>query len=336
MLLSVLITSHNQGEMLRRCVNSVLEQKIPFEYEIVISDDDSADDTWRIAEELVSQHKEIKAIRFNTDNCAPLNRCQRCAFNQGNAYNNSTGKYFTHIDADDFLCEGTRVLEKQVLLLEQYPECSCCMANNYVLNENEELSQKILFGKGEIETGQIVTADEYNANYWRVDHAFVYRRNKTENPTALFGGYYDDTIITYYHILWGDIVCLNEAGYVYVQYKTSIWNEIKVSQENYLMCSVLMVPALISVWRKKILSCRKKTIELLSAIQFMLSGGKLHEDNLAYIRNLPKQSRLVGLINKELTVLDKAYLMMMVLLLKIKKRTSFVPLNGVLNLLLYK
>ena len=66
MLLSVLITSHNQGEMLRRCVNSVLEQKIPFEYEIVISDDNSADDTWRIAEELVSQHKEIKAFRFNT------------------------------------------------------------------------------------------------------------------------------------------------------------------------------------------------------------------------------------------------------------------------------
>ena len=123
---------------------------------------------------------------------------------------------------------------------------------------------------------------------------------------------------------------------MYVQYKTSIWNEITASKENLLMCPVLMVPALIPKWRKKILCCKEKTVEMLMAIQFMLSGGKLHEDNLAYMRNLPKQSRLLGLINKELTVLDKTYLNMMVLLLKIKKRTSFVPLNGVLNLLLYK
>ena len=43
MLLSIVVISHNQREQLKRCIDSILAQKIPFEYEVLISDDASND-----------------------------------------------------------------------------------------------------------------------------------------------------------------------------------------------------------------------------------------------------------------------------------------------------
>ena len=90
-LLSVLITSHNQGPLLERCVNSVISQSLPFEYEVVISDDYSTDGTWEIAQSLSERYAQVKAVQCNTDDYHPVNRCQRCGWNQCNAYRNSSG-----------------------------------------------------------------------------------------------------------------------------------------------------------------------------------------------------------------------------------------------------
>lgn len=314
--------------MLRRCVDSVLEQKIPFEYEIVISDDNSADDTWEIAEELASQHKEIKAFRFNTNDCAPLNRCQRCAFNQGNAYNNSTGKYFAHIDADDFFCEGTKVLEKQVLLLEQHPECSCCMANNYRLGEGEEATNALLDNPHSYDNGYVLSSEDYIANYWRIDHAFVFRRYVHENPTLLFGGYYDDTLITDYHVQFGDIVCLNDAGYVYVQRKQSIWNEVVAKGEHLVLgCSALYVPSLISHWKRTIHRSIWHRGQVLSVVQWILSNNHMENGNWSYLNDISTKPKLVSLLNKKLSWLDKVYLNALKWNIKILKHVSFEPLH---------
>ena len=64
MILSVLIISHNQKELLRRCIESVLQQNLPFEHELIISDDASTDGTWELAQEYAEKLKEKYNILY--------------------------------------------------------------------------------------------------------------------------------------------------------------------------------------------------------------------------------------------------------------------------------
>lgn len=325
-LLSVLITSHNQGPLLERCVNSVISQPLPFEYEVVISDDYSTDGTWEIARSLSERYVQVKAVQCNTNDYLPVNRCQRCGWNQCNAYRNSSGKYFAHIDADDFFCEGTEVLRKQVELLESLPDCSCCMANNYRLGDGEEAANAWLDNPHSFENGYIMASEDYIANYWKIDHAFVYRRYVHEDPTELFGGYYDDTLITDYHVQFGDIVCLNDAGYVYVQYKDSIWNEVVATNDSVVLNAAMIVPALLPKWTELFLQSRNLLCQLLGVAKWIHLGHRLQEGNLAYLKGLPRQNKLVGMMNRDLSLAERVYLVLLILNLKMLKHVSWKPL----------
>ena len=333
-LLSVLITSHNQGVLLERCVNSVLVQSLPFKYEIVISDDNSTDETWEIAKRLSDLHPQIKAIQCNTDDFSPVNRCQRCGYNQCNAYRVSSGKYFAHIDADDYFVQGTEVLKKQVELLELNPSCACCMANYYLLNDGEDVSDVVLACPNTFQTGQILPAEEYIAKHWRSDHSFVYRRNIEEDPTKLFGGYYDDTLITDYHLQFGNIVCLEDAGYVYVQYEQSIWHEVIASKDDKLMCHIMYIPYLLPKWAKVYFYSRKHALQLLIAAKIIYLGHWLQKENYAYLREMPNKSKLVKLMNHDLNFCEKSKLALLIVYLSVLKFVPVKPLYWMLYIIL--
>ena len=334
LLLSVLITSHNQGALLERCVNSVLAQSLPFKYEIVISDDNSTDGTWEIAKRLSDSHPQIKAVQCNTDDFSPVNRCQRCGWNQGNAYRVSSGKYYAHIDADDFYIQESEVLKKQVEILEQNPSCACCMANYYLLNDGEDVSNVVLASHDTFQTGEILPAEEYIANHWRSDHSFVFRRYNDEDPTKLFGGYYDDTLITNYHLLFGDIICLEDAGYVYVQYKQSIWHEVTASKDDRLMCPIMYIPYLLPKWAKTYFYSRKHTHQLLVAAKYIYFGHWLQKENYAYLQGLPNKSRLVKLMNHDLTFCEKSKLFLLLIYLLVLKYVPCKPLYWILYIIM--
>ena len=53
------------------------------------------------------------------------------------------------------------------------------------------------------------------------------RRHPEVDCTALYGKYFDDTIITLHHLQFGPVVFLYRADYVWVQYKTSITNTLR-------------------------------------------------------------------------------------------------------------
>lgn len=309
-----------------RCIDSILAQPLPFEYEIIISDDASTDGTWEVAQEYAKCYPQIQAIQCNTDDYHPVNRCQRCGWNQCNAYRHSSGKYFAHVDADDFFCEGTEVLMKQVDLLESHPRCSCCMANSFRLGEGEEATDALLDNPHAYDNGYVLSSEDYIANYWKIDHAFVYRRYVHEDPTELLGGYYDDTLITDYHVQFGDIVCLNDAGYVYVQYKDSIWNEVVATNDSIVLNAAMIVPALLPKWTELFLQSRNLLCQLLGVAKWIHLGHRLQEGNLAYLKGLPRQNKLVGMMNRDLSLAERVYLVLLILNLKMLKHVSWKPL----------
>lgn len=92
---SIIIPNYNQGHFLERSVSSAMKQTLsPSEYEIIIVDDGSKDNSLLVAQNIISQNKthDIKLIKKSNGGTAS-------ARNAGMA--NSSGKYIGFLDADD-------------------------------------------------------------------------------------------------------------------------------------------------------------------------------------------------------------------------------------------
>jgi len=111
--LSVIIPSYKFDKYILQCVESVLSQKTNFDFEILIRDDHSGDDTNRILIENFSQDPRIK-IFLSEEN---LGACGNIRF----LLENCKGKYVTILDGDDYL-NNDHKFQMQVDFLESNPE----------------------------------------------------------------------------------------------------------------------------------------------------------------------------------------------------------------------
>lgn len=315
MLLSIIVISHNQKDKLKRCIDSILSQPLPFEHEIIVSDDSSKDGTWELAQEYASRYSPIRAYSCNTDDYNPANNSERSGWNRCNGYKHSTGKYIAHVDGDDFFIEGSDIYQKQVGLLESHPECSCCMANDYTLKDGEDISQATLRHSEILQTGEILSSEEYIKKYFRESHCFVYRRNPDVNPVELYGGFYVDTMITDHHLLFGDIVCLNDAGYIYVQYGNSIWAKNCQTKDHLVFAHALYIPLLIPKWRYVFLKSPNHLSRILETIKLAYYGYNIRQDNLNWIHYFDVY--IYKTFNRKLNIIDKCRLLFLYVYIKV-------------------
>ena len=253
MLLSIIIITYNQREEFRRCIDSVLAQELPFEHEIIVSDDRSTDGTWELIEEYVAKYPDlIQGYRCNSDECQPDVTSHRSGWNRCNAYPHARGKYIAHVDADDYFRPGADVYKRQVEMLERHPECSLCMANILRVDEEHHLSEGQLWHEKEsFFNGQVIDKHDFvRRNIFILNQAFMMRRNPDVDPVALYGKRYVDSVITFHHLQFGSVVCVDACDYVYVRHKGSIATGIATTQDRVVLwCLGLYIPALIPYWR---------------------------------------------------------------------------------------
>lgn len=245
-ILSIIVISHEQREELRRCLDSILAMTMPFEYEIIVSDDRSTDGTREMLEKDYAD--KVIATYCNSDegNCA--NNSQRSGYNRCHAYPLAKGKYIAHVDADDYFREGADVYVKQVTALEAHPECFLAMSNCLVARTYDiENAEPWPFPR-KMADGEIIDAEEFlSKNYFRLNQCFMLRRNPDVDPVSLYGNRYVDAVITYHHLQFGKIVYVNACDYVYVKNEGSV-TEVLVHQHwdrGVMWCLGLYIPLLI-------------------------------------------------------------------------------------------
>lgn len=122
---SVIIPLYNVENYLEKCVDSILNQTYT-NFEIIMCDDCSTDDTLKKAKELAKKDSRIKVLENsrNLKSGATRNKC----------IENATGKYILIQDADDY-SEKTRI-EKEVKALEENPEYGFVSSAIYRFDEN--------------------------------------------------------------------------------------------------------------------------------------------------------------------------------------------------------
>ncbi|MGF1669603.1 MAG: glycosyltransferase [Balneolaceae bacterium] len=128
-LVSVIIPTHNRSDLLKRAVNSVLEQTWR-KFEIVIVDDASDDDTQQVLQELSKAHP-VNVIRNKTSKGASVSR--------NIAISNAKGEFIAGLDDDDFWRP-----ERIERLMEGFDEgiSAVCSNDRMVFGEKEIVWKK--------------------------------------------------------------------------------------------------------------------------------------------------------------------------------------------------
>ena len=121
--MSVSIITYNQRDLIGRAIDSVLAQRVDFDYEIVIGDDCSSDGTKEVLRDYAQRYPDkIQLIlhprRYRgevpgrTNNTTNLLNCR--------------GKYTAMLDGDDYWIDADK-LQRQYDRMEAHPELSMCL-----------------------------------------------------------------------------------------------------------------------------------------------------------------------------------------------------------------
>ena len=124
---SVLMPSYNSEKYLESSVNSLLSSDLG-DFELIIIDDNSSDNTVKVAESLAEKDFRIKVIKN------PRNEGVAVSLNTG--LDKMRGKYITRLDSDDTMLPSR--LLKQFLLLES-GKYDFCATNINLIHENGNL-----------------------------------------------------------------------------------------------------------------------------------------------------------------------------------------------------
>lgn len=128
--LSIVTTTYNQEKYIRQALDSFVNQKTNFPFEVVISDDCSTDSTRKIISEYANKYPDIVKPIFNEKNLGPMD-------NLIETLSLITSEYVALCDGDDYWTDNDK-LQKQVDFLDAHKDYSICFHKTKIFFENSE------------------------------------------------------------------------------------------------------------------------------------------------------------------------------------------------------
>ena len=117
-IVSACIITYNQEDYIRECLEGAVSQLVSFDYEIVIGDDCSTDNTFAICQEFALNYPKIIKLFPRKKNLGMIG-------NWVDTIKNCGGKYIALCEGDDYWTDALK-LQKQVDFLEANPDYVLC------------------------------------------------------------------------------------------------------------------------------------------------------------------------------------------------------------------
>ncbi len=130
MTVSVLVITYNHEGFITKAIESVLMQKVDFDYEIVIGEDCSTDNTRNILIDYQKKHPDIIRLLLHERNLGLYGR-----YNFIETLNACQGQYIAMLEGDDYWTSPYK-LQKQADFLDSHPECAICFHNVMVIYDD--------------------------------------------------------------------------------------------------------------------------------------------------------------------------------------------------------
>ena len=111
---SVCVVTYNQEKYIRQCLQSIVDQETDFDFEVIVGDDGSTDNTRAIINEFATKYIAVKTL-YHQKNIGP---CRNFVA----THNMANGEFVAHCDGDDLFLPGK--LKKQVSYLMAHEYCT--------------------------------------------------------------------------------------------------------------------------------------------------------------------------------------------------------------------
>ena len=134
MKLSVFVVTYNQEKYIRQCLDSILMQKVDFDYEVVIGEDHGTDGTRAICEEYAAKYPQVRLLPL-IENLGITKNWQR-------VLSECKGDYIAMCEGDDYWIDSNK-LQIQMSFLEHNKEYPLCF--HKVIVKTDSLSDKRIF-----------------------------------------------------------------------------------------------------------------------------------------------------------------------------------------------
>lgn len=187
-MVSVIVLTYNHERYIRQALDSILMQKVDFDYEILVGDDCSEDETPNILKQYYQKHPNLFRLYLRKENVGATR----------NAYElltSARGKYLATCEGDDYWTDENK-LQIQVDFLEKHNEYIGTTHKCLVVDENGEMrkNQSIEW----IKDREVFTIDDFEGLWLPGQAATLVRRNIFLNPK------YDYSIFYKAHRMIGD------------------------------------------------------------------------------------------------------------------------------------
>lgn len=124
---SVCVVTYNQEKYIRKCLQSIADQKTDFDFEVIVGDDASTDRTGEIVQEFAERYPKIFKAVLHKKNIGPTQ-------NYFSVHNLARGKYISHLDGDDYCLPGK--LARLASHLDANPDCAIVWHRMHIINEH--------------------------------------------------------------------------------------------------------------------------------------------------------------------------------------------------------
>lgn len=213
--ISVVVTSFNHENYIKKCMDSILIQKGDFKLELIVGDDCSQDNTRKILEQYQKQHPSIINLLPKTKNMGVSKNLKRCM-------EAVTGEYVAVCEGDDCWIDPLK-LQKQIKFLEKRKDCAFCFNSIFMYHENKK-DKNYIFQKD-------LTKDTYTTRELILDNfignfsSCMYRTDIVKKlPNELYDLFTVDWMFNIACSEHGSIGFINEPMTLYRIHDKGLWS----------------------------------------------------------------------------------------------------------------
>ena len=280
-VISVIVPVYMVEKYLNRCINSLIGQTFK-DYEVVLIDDGSQDNSPKICDEFALNYAFVKVIHKENGGPSEARNC---------GVKSSVGKYITFIDSDDYISND--YLERLFKLQQEYDAditvAGVKKVTSYKKYNNSKTNTAIAMSGYEALLNMM-----YQKGIDTSPCAMLLRREITENICFPKKRFHEDDFTTYKYFLNAHTVVLDpKPRYFYLQREDSIMHSEKKAYLDEIDASQNFVDEFAKLDRNLLRAAESKKFS--NYCQILLSNRNLKQsDNYNYeiIANWLKSKRM--------------------------------------------
>lgn len=217
MTISFVIPAFNAHDYIIRCLDSIyaLKSELP-DFEVIVIDDASTDNTTEIVRRYASYHNGLKLL------CQQENHRQGAARNRG--VSEAQGDFIVFVDSDDETSHGV----VSAIRMARENDCDMVAMRTEIASDNGVKKENNLpYNSGEIFTG--VELQTKHPFWGTAPWAYIYRKSFLQNVNYPFAEdvLYEDSDFVNVHLYFVQrMIYCDERGYRYIENASSTTNTV--------------------------------------------------------------------------------------------------------------